>query len=139
MGNQSTALRPEVLGDLQNSTAFSAEEIRLYYKRFMKGCDENRMTMDISQFNNAYSEVFPEGNAKNFAEHVFRNFDRDGNGRIDFREFLMAISIQQKGTKEEKLRWLFNMFDLDGTGTITHDELVELITVSDFFCYLGYL
>jgi len=62
MGNQSTALRPEVLSDLENNTAFTADEIRDYYRTFVKDCPEGRMTMSLEEFASAYSKIFPDGN-----------------------------------------------------------------------------
>ena len=72
---------------------------------------------------------------------VFRVFDTDKNGRLDFHEFMLAISIQQKGSTEDRLGWLFNMFDLDGTGFISMDELTTLVEVGNalyvfvIFCF----
>ena len=54
-----------------------------------------------------YSQCFPSGNARDFCDHIFRTFDTDGNGYIDFREFLLAIDITSSGTAEEKLGWAF--------------------------------
>ena len=70
MGNQSTALRPEVLSDLKESTAFSAEEIRAYYKEFLKECDAHRMTVDEEAFKQIYIKVFPGGDPTGFAAQV---------------------------------------------------------------------
>ena len=38
---------------------------------------------------------------------IYRTFDTDGNGYIDFKEFLLAIDITSSGTAEEKLGWAF--------------------------------
>ena len=39
--------------------------------------------------------------------YIYRTFDTDGNGYIDFKEFLLAIDITSSGTAEEKLGWAF--------------------------------
>lgn len=83
--------------------------------------------MTRKEFEQIYKNFFKEGDATRFATHVFRTFDKDGNGSIDFREFICGLSITCHGTKEDKLRWAFNMYDIDGSGTITEDELVEII------------
>ena len=61
MGNQSAALRPEVLNDLENNTAFTADEIREYYRLFLKDCPSGKMSMSLEEFIAAYKKIFPEG------------------------------------------------------------------------------
>lgn len=77
-----------------------------------------------------YSTFFPAGNPDQFCEHVFRSFDKDNSGKIDFKEFLLAINITSGGNPSQKLNWAFAMYDIDGNGTIEKDEMVEIIKVS---------
>ncbi|VDK46576.1 unnamed protein product [Taenia asiatica] len=35
-----------------------------------------------------YTHFFPDGKAKDFYAHLFRTFDQDNSGQIDFSEFL---------------------------------------------------
>ena len=81
-------------------------------------------------FQRFYADVFPKGDAAGFASHVFKVLDRDGNGGIDFREFIMAVSITQTGTRDDRTKWLFELFDIDGTGFIKRAELVDMIEVN---------
>ena len=90
MGNQATALRPDVISDLQESTAFTAEEIRQYYKTFKKEDSSGDMALSITEFKQVYAKIFPDGDADKFAEHVFRSFDLDKDGNIDFRWVVMG-------------------------------------------------
>ena len=54
----------------------------------------------------------------------------------DFREFLVNLSVQLKGSLQEKLEWTFNLFDLDHTNSISRDELVRMLKVGHHFrCY----
>lgn len=52
--------------------------------------------------------------------------DIDGDGTIDYEEFIAATMNQSKLEREEHLKKAFETFDLDGDGQITHDELVAV-------------
>lgn len=46
-------------------------------------CPNGRLTP--AKFVDMYKMFFPSGNAEEFCDHVFRTFDMDKNGYIDFK------------------------------------------------------
>ena len=81
---------------------------------------------------------YPEIDVNRLEKHIFRLFDRDGNGTIDFKEFMIVLYVMSNGTPEENLRQIFKVFDLDGDGCISREEMIKichdlsyLITIKD--------
>merc|ERR1712123_398722 len=110
---------------LQWNTHYDKDTICDFYKGFMVDCPGGKLNPD--SFCQIYSKCFPTGNAKEFCGHVFRTFDTDKNGVIDFKEFLLSIDVTSSGTPEEKLKWAFRMYDVDGNGVIDQDEMTKIV------------
>jgi len=118
-------LTQEDLEFLKAHTRYDENTIKEWYKGFKQDCPNGRLTP--VKFVDMYKMFFPSGNAEQFCDHVFRTFDTDKNGYIDFKEFLLAIDVTSAGTAEEKLKWAFRMYDVDGNGVIDQDEMTKIV------------
>ncbi|VDO73963.1 unnamed protein product [Schistosoma curassoni] len=105
--------------------------ITLYFLLFTKECPTGYLSID--DFKRVYTKFFPYGESSRFAEYVFRTFDQNHDGLIDFRDFLSSLNITNRGDLSHKLRWAFTMYDLDNDGYISKQDLIEVLTVK----YLG--
>ena len=80
---------------------------REWYKRFLEECPEGVLRKpDMVAM---YSQILPQEDPSVIIEHLFRIFDRDNDGTIDFKEFVLATEITTSGQPEEKLRWTFKV------------------------------
>merc|ERR1712173_289152 len=127
MGNKASKdrLSKEEMDFLKTNTHYDEDTINEWYKGFKQDCPDGHL--DSLSFMKIYSKCFPTGNASEFCEHVFRTFDSDKNGYIDFREFLLAIDVTSAGSPEEKLNWAFSMYDVDGNGWIDLVEMTRIV------------
>lgn len=69
---------------------------------------------------------------------MIREVDADGDGHIDFNEF---VELNTKGVDSdeimENLREAFSVYDIDGNGSITAEELHEVLQSLGEECSIG--
>lgn len=61
-------------------------------------------------------------------QRMILEVDADGNGLIDFAEFVTLMARKMNNTdKDAEIREAFNVFDKDGSGKISSDELRQIM------------
>jgi Ca2+-binding EF-hand superfamily protein len=85
--------------DDDNSKALDRQE-------FAKAMRDYRITQDQDEINS-----------------VFKIFDRDGNGEINYDEFLRTIVGKMNEGRRNIVTLAFKKFDADGNGTINIEDL----------------
>lgn len=55
---------------------------------------------------------------------TFSHFDRDGNGRIDRREFSQLLDALEADMSDDEIEQGLRELDADGNGTIEFDEFL---------------
>lgn len=61
---------------------------------------------------------------------IINEVDIDGNGNIDFKEFISLMARKMRDTdNEEELIEAFKIFDRDGNGLISEEELKQVMTI----------
>lgn len=143
MGCQQTKIRElsdEDVDFLKTHTKYDEQTIREWYEGFKVDCPSGRLSR--KKFIDIYRTFFPTGNPEKFCDHVFRTFDTDNSGHIDFKEFLMAIGITASSSGEERLKWAFRMYDINNDGGIELTEMTKIVKVRnmirDLLRYLMY-
>ncbi|XP_062330711.1 recoverin b [Osmerus eperlanus] len=126
MGNRkSGALSKDLLEDLKLNTMYSEEQLCTWYQTFLKECPSGRISRQ--QFETIYASFFPDADPKAYACHVFRSFDSDSDGTLDFKEYIVALHLTSSGKTIQKLEWAFNLYDVDRNGSITKNEIHEIV------------
>jgi Ca2+-binding EF-hand superfamily protein len=115
--------------ELSKGTKYTTKELQDFFKKFKKDYPDGKINKQ--QFVKLYQNMFEtddDGDATEFCGHVFRQYDTDHNGFIDFREYVTTLSIASKGTPKEKLHWAFQLYDTDNSGYLTEHEIVEILS-----------
>ncbi|CAL8363750.1 unnamed protein product [Merluccius merluccius] len=104
-----------------NLEAIMEQDMHHWYNKFMRESPSGLITLfelkSMLQMNGMTEE------ASSYVAQVFHTFDMDGDGYIDFVEYIAAISLLLKGEINQKLKWYFKLFDQDGNGKIDKDEM----------------
>uniref|UniRef100_A0A8C7T091 Guanylyl cyclase-activating protein 2 n=1 Tax=Oncorhynchus mykiss TaxID=8022 RepID=A0A8C7T091_ONCMY len=94
------------------------------YKKFVTECPSG--VLFIHEFKRFFG-IDPTGEVSEYAESMFRAFDKNGDNTIDFLEFVAALNLVFRGDLEHKLRWSFKVYDKDGNGYVDRTELRAII------------
>ena len=62
-------------------------------------------------------------------DRIMKMVDADGNGEIEYSEWVVASINKRKLLSDEKLEAAFNLFDKDGSGTISASEIRDVLGV----------
>ncbi|XP_069017077.1 guanylyl cyclase-activating protein 3 [Embiotoca jacksoni] len=97
------------------------EDMHHWYTKFMKESPSGLIT--LFELKTMLEMTGMTEEASSYVDQVFFTFDMDGDGYLDFVEYIAAISLLLKGEINQKLKWYFKLFDQDGNGKIDKDEL----------------
>lgn len=109
-------LDDETISRLTKNTNYTPEQIQEWHRAFLRDCPAGKLTM--RQFIDVYKKFYPEHEAEKYSAQVFRTFDLDGNGYIDFVEFLLAVNLNANGGVRDKLGLAFDVYDINGNGQV---------------------
>ena len=74
------------------------------------------------------TQALPKKEIDKVEKHVFRVYDTNGDGFIDFVEFMVLFHILSEGSPNEVLSKIFRVFDVNSDGSITQKEMQRLVT-----------
>ncbi len=101
----------------------TADEISTWHEKFFHDNPDGRL--DRAEFRNLFRLLRqePPERLDNICDHVFRAFDVDGNGYVEFGEFLLGFAICSRGDLRSRLDYAFECYDLDSNGYITEGRI----------------
>ena len=124
-------LSPQTIKELQDhlDVDFTREEIEQWYREYQSSLSKGMNKLTMNEFMEVYRRIF-KGEPDAFVRHLFRSFDTNNDGYVDFTEFIVGLCVSGSDKVETKLKWAFKMYDMDGNGSISRDEMSEMLKVS---------
>lgn len=127
----------------QNNLPYESGLVEVQKLRAKLGLDQRNVEEELSR----YAEIAKGKDGVitiyNFAEYlglpvtdstlkeIFDLYDQNGNGRIDFRQYLIGLFAYSKpANTEETIQLAFKLFDRHGRGHITKEDLTEILKKS---------
>lgn len=129
MGNKSNKLKPAALREcmLVSKKRFTETEVKNLHAHFLtiSAINDDDGLIDVREFKSALGL-----SASNFfVERIFHIFDINGDGKINFSEFLAGLSVLcLKAPDKDKLYFSFRIYDIDEDGKISKAELHKMMT-----------
>ncbi|XP_033830587.1 calcineurin subunit B type 1b [Periophthalmus magnuspinnatus] len=106
-----------------NNNIQKTPEVRRLDKRFKKLDLDDSGELSVDEFMS-----LPELQQNPLVQRVIDIFDKDGNGEVDFNEFIEGVlQFSVRGTKEQRLRFAFRIYDMDNDGFISNGELFQVL------------
>eukprot|EP01047_Picozoa_sp_COSAG01_P012812 COSAG01_NODE_585_length_15160_cov_15.779473_13_plen_152_part_00 len=105
----------------------SAEQVEEFQQAFSLYDTDGGGSITAAEFGSFLRSVGENPTEAELAQMV-TEIDTDGDGEIDFGEFLAMMAKQMKAADgEEEIREAFKVFDQDGRGFIDADELRDVL------------
>merc|ERR1712213_164552 len=127
MGNKNgtPVLREQDIAALSKSSGMDTAQVKEHFNAFLTAHPNGKMKP--KEFREMVEKTMPKSDASKMEKHVFRIYDTNNDGYIDFVEFMLVFYIMSDGTPQEVLEKIFRVFDANSDGTITKKELTRLI------------
>merc|ERR1711878_59618 len=120
-----TILTNEDLEFIAKNTALTKVQVESRYQNFLKLHPDGRISR--KSFHSMMKECYPGTDTEKLERHIFRMYDTNKDGHIDFREFMIVLYIMSNGTPQDNLKQIFKVFDINNDGFISLKELQRIV------------
>uniref|UniRef100_A0A3B5APF3 Guanylyl cyclase-activating protein 2-like n=1 Tax=Stegastes partitus TaxID=144197 RepID=A0A3B5APF3_9TELE len=104
------------------------KNIQKLYRKFTYECPSGNLHLhEFKRIFGVNSSSSEEESA--YMDNLFRSFDTNKDGKIDFMEYVAGVHMILRGKLEDKLRWSFKIYDGDGNGCLEREEVKNILHI----------
>ena len=110
---------PEVVKE----SGYSRRDLFALFMQFkaLVALSETPQGIDKDTFRRSLPQLMVEDRL--FIDRVYAALDADGSGTIEWDEFIEAMAKLEKGSREERAEFMFNVYDEDKGGSVDKEEM----------------
>eukprot|EP00092_Neocalanus_flemingeri_P091866 GFUD01116555.1.p1 GENE.GFUD01116555.1~~GFUD01116555.1.p1 ORF type:complete len:195 (-),score=59.63 GFUD01116555.1:4-588(-) len=123
--NGKPMLREEDITQLAQTSGLDRKQVEDHFNGFT--AEHPYGKMNKKEFGSMLAKALPKKDASKMDKHVFRVYDTNLDGFIDFVEFMVVYYVMTDGSPEEVLLKIFRIFDMNSDGVISKKELSRLV------------
>mmetsp|Transcript_3095 Transcript_3095/g.9055 ORF Transcript_3095/g.9055 Transcript_3095/m.9055 type:complete len:200 (+) Transcript_3095:220-819(+) len=127
MGNSNVkGTKSLYIAAMANVTGVERKELngmRAKFAEAAKASGGNPNSVSKDEFSRAIDELGISPQDVEILDRLFTMFDKMGDGRINYREFIVGVSPLARGDVADKLRLAFELYDVDGAGHVKASEM----------------
>ena len=118
----SCELQENDLNFIGEHSKLSTEEVKEHFKGLFKLGKVDRIT-----FRKIVEMCYPNVAIQRLENHIFKVFDEQDTGFIEFRSLMLVIYALSNGSPEDNLKQIFKLFDRNSNEEITVDEFRAVV------------
>ncbi|KAL4466051.1 hypothetical protein ABPG74_004288 [Tetrahymena malaccensis] len=126
---------PNINDDIINRLVdqWQGSVIAYFKQRFKQYANKEDNSLDQHDFIKIFPQLasFP----KNVKKKAFDFFDRDRNGKVDFKEFCQSLSVCCKSDVNSKIYLLYMLFDTDNDKYLSRNEVQTMIKYCSHYIF----
>jgi len=109
---------------LTKETRYSEEELKVLKDIYLRFAEIGR-GLDYQKFGDFLTYIY---NIENhiFYDRLFRYFDKDNDGLVEFMDIIKSLDIIEKGSFDEKVEFCFSIYDDTNNGFLDTLKLRDL-------------
>ena len=114
--------RKQLFDEVMSEGHLKPAEVKKIFGRFHELDKEKKGLLSYSNF-----LIAMQRSDSASSRRLFDLLDKDGNGELDLKEFILGLSQFTGASRDDRVRFTFKLFDSDNSGKLDREELTKIV------------